>query len=130
MTGEDEVVVEPPTVTERLEWTYEKLLQLRVSMLHLAKQVSGPTGQIEEWSRQLHDILDGVERMRVAQLVEGIDPEIRRQVKQACDELAREFPEGEPGAHEGEMKILEGEVRSFCSIEIGVQEPFPGTERE
>ena len=100
MTGEDEMAVEPPTLNERLEWTYEELLKLRVSMLHLAKQVSGPTGQIEEWHRQLGDMLDGVERMRVAQLAEGIDPEIRRQVKQACDELAREFPEGEPGAHE------------------------------
>lgn len=94
----------PPTLNERLKWTYEQLLALRVSMLHLAKQVSGPTGQIEEWGRQLGDILDGVERMRVAQLAEEIDPEIRRQVSEACEELAREFPLGIPGAHEAEEK--------------------------
>lgn len=107
MTGKDEVVVKPPTLNERLEWTYEKLLQLRVSMRHLAKQVSGPTGQIEEWRRQLTDMVDGVTRM---QLAEGIDPEIRRQVSEACEGLAREFPLGIPGAHEVEGKTPERRV--------------------
>lgn len=60
MTGKEQVVVEPPTLNERLDWTYEQLLALRVSMLHLAKQLPGKAAQIETWGRQLNDMVGEV----------------------------------------------------------------------
>lgn len=57
----------PPTLNERLDWTYEELLKLRVSMGHLEKQLPGKAGQIETWGRQLNDMVRGVARMQGAE---------------------------------------------------------------
>ncbi len=63
----EDIRIQPPTLDERLEWTYEKLLQLRVSMGHLAKQLPEHQAQIVMWGRRLTDMVAGVSRMQVAE---------------------------------------------------------------
>lgn len=95
------MVAEPPTLNERLEWTYEELLQLRVSMRHLAKQLPGREAEIGMWAYQLGDMVGGVQNMQAVR---------RLEVKV-------------PG-------LVPGLVGEFEKGPIQYPEPFPGTEEK